>query len=51
MSKDFTSVGSSLDKKLQLRHTPLTKKIDKMKKLGRLNTKKQLPEDSENAID
>ena len=28
MSKDFTSVGSSLDKKLQLRHTPLTKKID-----------------------
>ena len=29
----------------------LTKKIDKMKKLGRLNTKKQLPEDSENAID
>ena len=28
MSKDFTSVGSSLDKKLQLRHTSLTKKID-----------------------
>ena len=28
MSKDFTSVGGSLDKKLQLRHTPITKKID-----------------------
>mgnify|MGYP001317069642 FL=1 len=28
MSKDFISVGSSLDKKLQLRHTPITKKID-----------------------
>ena len=28
MSKDFTSVGSSLDKKLQLRHTPITQKID-----------------------
>ena len=28
MSKDFTSVESSLDKKLQLRHTPITKKID-----------------------
>ena len=28
MSKDFTSVKSSLDKKLQLRHTPITKKID-----------------------
>ena len=30
MSKDFTSVKSSLDKKLQLRHTPITKKIDEM---------------------
>ena len=28
MSKDFISVESSLDKKLQLRHTPITKKID-----------------------
>ena len=28
MSKDFISVGSSLDKKLQLRHTPITQKID-----------------------
>ena len=28
MSKDFTSVESSLDKKLLLRHTPFTKKID-----------------------
>jgi len=28
MSKDFISVGSSLDKKLQLRHTSITKKID-----------------------
>ena len=28
MSKDFTSVGSSLDKKLPLRHTSITKKID-----------------------
>ena len=28
MSKDFTSVESSLDKKLKLRHTPITKKID-----------------------
>ena len=28
MSKDFASVQSSLDKKLQLRHTPITKKID-----------------------
>ena len=27
MSKDFTSVGSSLDKKLPLRHTSITKKI------------------------
>ena len=28
MSKDFTSVEASLDKKLKLRHTPITKKID-----------------------
>ena len=28
MSKDFTSVEVSLDKKLQLRHTSITKKID-----------------------
>ena len=28
MSKDFRSVESSLDKKLKLRHTPITKKID-----------------------
>ena len=28
MPKDITSVESSLDKKLQLRHTPITKKID-----------------------
>ena len=28
MSKDFASVESSLDKKLPLRHTPITKKID-----------------------
>jgi TRAP-type mannitol/chloroaromatic compound transport system permease small subunit len=28
MSKNFISAESSLDKKLQLRHTPITKKID-----------------------
>ena len=28
MSKDFISAEASLDKKLQLRHTPITKKID-----------------------
>ena len=57
----FNTVNQSLDKarlkmdeaKSRLQDGPgsLTKKIEKMKKLGRLNTKKQLPEDSENAID
>ena len=59
--ESFSAVKQSLDKaslkmdeaKSRLQDGPgsLTKKIDKMKKLGRLNTKKQLPEDSENAID
>ncbi len=59
--ESFSTVKQSLDKasikmdeaKSRLQDGPgsLTKKIDKMKKLGRLNTKKQLPEDSENAID
>jgi len=59
--ESFSIVKQSLDKaslkmdeaKSRLQDGPgsLTKKIDKMKKLGRLNTKKQLPEDSENAID
>ena len=57
----FNTVNQSLDKarlkmdeaKSRLQDGPgsLTKKIEKMKKLGRLNTKKQLPEDSGNAID
>ena len=57
----FSTVNQSLDKarlkmdeaKSRLQDGPgsLTKKIEKMKKLGRLNTKKQLPEDSGNAID
>ena len=57
----FSIVNQSLDKarlkmdeaKSRLQDGPgsLTKKIEKMKKLGRLNTKKQLPEDSGNAID
>ena len=57
----FNTANQSLDKarlkmdeaKSRLQDGPgsLTKKIEKMKKLGRLNTKKQLPEDSENAID
>ena len=57
----FNTVDQSLDKarlkmdeaKSRLQDGPgsLTKKIEKMKKLGRLNTKKQLPEDSGNAID
>ena len=59
--ESFNIVNQSLDKartkmdeaKSRLQDGPgsLTKKIEKMKKLGRLNTKKQLPEDSENAID
>lgn len=59
--ESFNAVNQSLDKarlkmdeaKSRLQDGPgsLTKKIEKMKKLGRLNTKKQLPEDSENAID
>ena len=59
--ESFSTVKQSLDKaslkmdeaKSRLQDGPgsLTKKIDKMKKLGRLNTKKQLPEDFENAID
>ena len=59
--ESFSTVKQSLDKaslkmdeaKSRLQDGPgsLTKKIDKMKKLGRLNTKKQLPEDSGNAID
>ncbi|MDC6448031.1 DNA recombination protein RmuC, partial [Alphaproteobacteria bacterium] len=59
--ESFNVVNQSLDKartkmdeaKARLQDGPgsLTKKIEKMKKLGRLNTKKQLPEDSENAID
>ena len=57
----FSTVNQSLDKarlkmdeaKSRLQDGPgsLTKKIEKMKKLGRLNTKKQLPEDSGNAIE
>tara|TARA_B100001057_G_scaffold116619_1_gene115124 strand:+ start:250 stop:1215 length:966 start_codon:yes stop_codon:yes gene_type:complete len=57
----FNTVDQSLDKarlkmdeaKSRLQDGPgsLTKKVEKMKKLGRLNTKKQLPEDSGNAID
>ena len=57
----FNTANQSLDKarlkmdeaKSRLQDGPgsLTKKIEKMKKLGRLNTKKQLPEDSGNAID
>jgi len=57
----FNTVNQSLDKarlkmdeaKSRLQDGPgsLTKKVEKMKKLGRLNTKKQLPEDSGNAID
>ena len=59
--ESFNTVDQSLDKarlkmdeaKSRLQDGPgsLTKKIEKMKKLGRLNTKKQLPEDSGNAID
>ncbi|MBT4951629.1 MAG: DNA recombination protein RmuC [Pelagibacteraceae bacterium] len=59
--ESFNTVNQALDKarskmdeaKSRLQDGPgsLTKKIEKMKKLGRLNTKKQLPEDSENAID
>jgi len=59
--ESFNTVNQSLDKarfkmdeaKSRLQDGPgsLTKKIEKMKKLGRLNTKKQLPEDSGNAID
>ena len=59
--ESFSIVKQSLDKasvkmdeaKSRLQDGPgsLTKKIEKMKKLGRLNTKKQLPEDSDNAID
>ena len=57
----FNTVDQSLDKarlkmdearsRLQDGPGSLTKKVEKMKKLGRLNTKKQLPEDSGNAID
>ena len=57
----FNTANQSLDKarlkmdeaKSRLQDGPgsLTKKIEKMRKLGRLNTKKQLPEDSGNAID
>ena len=57
----FNTANQSLDKarlkmdeaKSRLQDGPgsLTKKVEKMKKLGRLNTKKQLPEDSGNAID
>ena len=57
----FNTVNQSLNKarlkmdeaKSRLQDGPgsLTKKVEKMKKLGRLNTKKQLPEDSGNAID
>jgi len=57
----FNTVNQSLDKarlkmdeaKSRLQDGPgsLTKKVEKMKKLGRLNTKKQLPEESGNAID
>ena len=57
----FSTVNQSLNKarlkmdeaKSRLQDGPgsLTKKIEKMKKLGRLKTKKQLPEDSGNAID
>jgi len=59
--ESFNTVNQSLDKarlkmdearsRLQDGPGSLTKKVEKMKKLGRLNTKKQLPEDSGNAID
>jgi len=59
--ESFNTVNQSLDKarlkmdeaKSRLQDGPgsLTKKVEKMKKLGRLNTKKQLPEESGNAID
>ena len=59
--ESFITVNQSLDKaklkmdearsRLQDGPGSLTKKVEKMKKLGRLNTKKQLPEDSGNAID
>ena len=42
MSKDFTSVESSLDKKLQLRHTPITKKIDNYEEVMGINNIEQL---------
>ena len=40
------------DAKLRLQDGPgsLTKKVQKMKKLGRLNTKKELPDDMEDDI-
>jgi DNA recombination protein RmuC len=57
----FNTANQSLDKarlkmdeaKSRIQDGPgsLTKKIEKMKKLGRLNSNKQLPEDSGNAID
>ena len=59
--ESFITVNQSLDKarlkmdearsRLQDGPGSLTKKVEKMKKLGRLNTKKQLPEDAGNAID
>ncbi len=59
--ESFNIANQSLDKarlkmdeaKSRLEDGPgsLTKKIEKMRKLGRLNTKKQLPEDSGNAIE
>ena len=56
----FVQANQSIDKaktkmdeaKLRLQEGPgsLTKKVQKMKKLGRLNTKKELPDDSEDDI-
>ena len=56
----FVQANQSIDKaktkmdeaKLRLQDGPgsLTKKVQKMKKLGRLNTKKELPDDLEDDI-
>ncbi len=56
----FVQANQSIEKakmkmeeaKLRLQDGPgsLTKKLNKMKKLGRLNTKKELPDDTEDGI-
>ena len=58
--ESFIHANQSIDKakikmdeaKLRLQDGPgsLTKKVEKMKKLGRLNTKKELPDDVEDDI-